>query len=237
MLSTNRNVIQEVQSLYSKGVQSQNSRLSNRHIYSKLIRTRSQVLSQEAKKKQALSQWTYQTLACIELIEVPYNECPCTLQSGCMVLRTKYPIPSIIYNADCPIIQSVTGLEGRISFKETTFKDRKYSKGNKYTSNRPEFFIRDFEGKDYIYITVTLRLETITLTAIFDNPIFVYLFPAMCGSIDYSCLNYLDFEFHCDRDLMNSIIALTAEELIGDFSKRQQDITNNSIDDAIQDKG
>src|ERR1700688_1326927 len=111
---TIRTVIQRVHALYSKGVQSRSSRLSNRNVYYKLISTRSTLHTNEKKKRQKISQWTYQTLSCIELQEVPMNECPCTLQSGCMILRSKYPIPSIMTEFDKHIIQSVTGLEGKL---------------------------------------------------------------------------------------------------------------------------
>ena len=62
-------IIQRVQSLYSKGCQSDDSRLSPRHIYSKLVSLRSKYISQQAKKKQKINQWNFQTLPCVELID------------------------------------------------------------------------------------------------------------------------------------------------------------------------
>ena len=72
-------IVQRVQSLYSKGVHSDDSRLSARHIYNKLLTVRARLISQEAKKKQKISQWNYQTISCIELIKVPAHECPCSV--------------------------------------------------------------------------------------------------------------------------------------------------------------
>ena len=68
-------VINRVQSLYSRGVQSDDTRLEDRHIYSKLITARSKVLSQKANKKQMLSQWNYQTIPCIQMVEASKHEC------------------------------------------------------------------------------------------------------------------------------------------------------------------
>jgi hypothetical protein len=227
----NRVIIQKVQSLYSKGVQSQSSRLSSRHIYNKLITSRSKLITNEFKKKQKISQWTYQTISCIELIEVPVNECPCTLQTGCMILRSKYPIPSIMTGMDKHLIQSVTGLEGRMVLTEISFEDKKYAKGNKYTSTSPDYFFRGAGLSNYLYVTVTLRIPTVTFTALFDNPIDVYLFPSMCEDNTYECIDYLDFEFPMDNDQIDALVEMTATELIDRFIGVKQDISNNAIDD------
>jgi len=57
---TIKEIIQRVQSLYSKGVQSDDVRLEDRHIYNKMITVRSKLISQEAKKRQKINQWNYQ---------------------------------------------------------------------------------------------------------------------------------------------------------------------------------
>lgn len=229
-----RTAIQRVQSLYSKGVQSRSSRLSNRNIYYKLISVRSKVVTNEEKKKQKISSWTYQTLSCIELIEVPTNECPCTLQSGCMILRSKYPIPSLMTGMDRHLIQSVTGLEGKLVLTEINFEDKKYAKGNKFTSLSPDYFIRPLKGGNFLYVTVTTRIPTVNLTALFDDPIEAYLYPTSCGDNDFACVSYLDLEFPIDDDQMDALIELAAAELIDRFTSRRQDDSNNTIDDIVE---
>ena len=47
-----KEVIERIQSLYSKGVSSDESRLSDRHVYNKVLSVRMQLLSQQLKKKQ-----------------------------------------------------------------------------------------------------------------------------------------------------------------------------------------
>lgn len=229
--------IQRVQSLYSRGVQSQNTRLSNRHIYNKLRTTRSKIVKQEADKKQLVNQWTYQTLPCIEMISIPLNECPCTLQAGCMILRSKYPIPSFMTGMDKMLVQSVTGLEGELVLQETSFSEKKYNKGNRYTSSMPGWFIRNYKDKSYIYITVNLRLQSITLTALFDNPINAWIFPSLCSDNYYTCMSYLDMEFPIDNDMMDGIIELATNELISTFIQMKQDTTDNAIDDTARTSG
>lgn len=232
-----RLTIQRVQSLYSKGVQSRSSRLSNRNVYYKFISTRSTLHTNEKKKKQKISQWTYQTLPCIELESVPLNDCPTTLQSGMMILKSKHPIPSMLTDFDSHIIQSVTGLEGRMVLTEINYEDLKYQKGNKFTSKDPSYYFRTIGTKVYLYITVTTRIPCVSLVALFDDPLEAYLFPSLCDPNPYPCLNYLDFEFPIDDDQMNSLIQLTATELIDAFTSRKQDKSNDSIDDIANPDG
>lgn len=232
-----RKALQRIQSLYSRGVQSQNTRLSNRHIYNKLKTTRSRVVTQEKNKKQIISQFTYQTLGCVQLTEVPQNECPCTIPTGCMILRTMYPLPSLMTGMDKQLIQSVTGLEGRLILSETNYSNKKHNAGNRFTKNDPNYFIREYQGNNYLYITVNLRLQAISITALFDDPIEAYLYPSLCGNDGYDCQNYLDYPFPIDNDLMDGVIQLAATELIQLFGQQKQDLRNDSIDGTADTQG
>ena len=69
-------IVTRIQSLYSKGVASDDSRLSNRLIYNKMLTVRSRLVVEQAKKKQRISRWNYQTISCIELIEVSTADLP-----------------------------------------------------------------------------------------------------------------------------------------------------------------
>lgn len=62
-----KEVIQRIQALYSKGVKSDDSRLSSRHIYSKLKSTRGRLLYEKVNKRQFIASINYQVLACVEL--------------------------------------------------------------------------------------------------------------------------------------------------------------------------
>ena len=48
-------IIQRIQSLYSKGSQSDDTRLTPRHIYNKMLTVRSKLISEGAKKKQKVN--------------------------------------------------------------------------------------------------------------------------------------------------------------------------------------
>lgn len=229
-----REIIQRIQSLYSKGVQSDDTRLSKRHIYNKLISVRSRLIYQKVNKKQKLSQWAYQTLPCVELIKAPIQECHC-ITKDCKVLRTKYKLPKPISSISKDIIQSVATLDGSKIFNETTFETEKYNNGNKYTGKNPSYYIRN----EYLYLTNIKTLEVITITGLFDNPSEVEEYPSYCTDdikdcLECNCKSIMDKDFPIDSDLIEPMIELSLKELIEIFNNNREDQTNDTRDNLIQ---
>ena len=223
-----REIVYRVQSAYQKGVPSSSTRLRNRHIYSKIKTARSRVISQEKKKGQAISQFSYQTIPCIEMVEVPIHECPCIPPLGYCILRSKYKIPKTLTGADSDLIQSVTSLDGNIRYDPTTWQDVKYIKGNKYTGTDPNYFIRN----DYLYLTTKKYPVVITITGIFDDPVEASDYPSYCGD-ESNCTPYMDREFPVEGDLVDAILELSFPELISIFNSNREDVTNNNTDNII----
>ncbi len=223
-----KEIIQRIQSLYSKGVQSDDTNLSDRHIYNKMVTVRSKLISQEAKKKQKINQWSYQTLECVELIKASIHECPCLPPIGCSILRTKHPIPKPLTNLNSHLIQSVTTIDGQIIFSEISWTEKKYKQSNKYTGNKPDYFIKN----DYLYVTVRSGIKVITITGLFDNPLEAEKFPSLCKDcVDcQDCISPLDMEFPIDNDMIDTLIDIAKVELIEQFSQMVGDITNNTSD-------
>lgn len=218
---------QRIQSLYSKGIQSDDSRLSSRHIYNKLLSVRSRLLFQKANKKQKLNQWNFQTLPCVELIKAPIHECPCLPPVGCEILKSKFKLPNPITNLTHHLLQNVSSVDGSVIYSEIGFNEYKYKKGNKYTANKPDFFIRD----GYLYLTYKTGPKIITVTGLFEDPLEVESFPSACDLDCNTCESILDKEFPIDNDLIDILIEMTIQELIIIFTQNNQDRTNNSSDD------
>ena len=120
--------IARVQSLYSKGVESDDSRLRPRHIYNKLVSMRSKLMFQKANKRQPFSRWSYVVLACVEVVEAPQTECPCLPDLGCLFYRSKYPIPEPIHGLYGPLIKPISTLDGSQHFSLVQWESAKYSK-------------------------------------------------------------------------------------------------------------
>lgn len=222
-----REAIQRVLSAYGKGVQSRDTRLSKRHVYSKLVSARERVLAQEYKKNQKVSQWSYQTLPCVEMVSIPIIECPCVPPLGRFTLRSKYLIPAIITGMDDHAIQSVMSLDGETKYDETQWESKKNKKGAKYTSKATDWYIKN----SYLYLTATRKPEKVVFTAIASNPMDFHLFKTCCEDSE-PCFNILDKSFHIEGDSFEAVIELAVAELIALFAKMPEDKTSNTSDDA-----
>jgi hypothetical protein len=222
-------IIQRVQSLYSKGVQSDDTRLSPIHIYSKVVTVRSRLLIQEAKKKSKINAWNYQTIPCVEMIPAPKHECPC-LEEGCKVMRSKYKIPKPLSDLNNHLISSVTSIDGYNIYSETSWGSLKYVSGNKYSKSIYKYFIRN----EYLYILDKFAPKVISVTGLFEDPLLVKIFPSVCDEHDCEdcneCVDFNKVEFPMDADLIEPLIMMAHEELVGHFSKSVEDVTNNSRD-------
>ena len=224
-------IIQRIQSLYSRGVESDDTRLMQRHIYNKLLTTRARLISEQAKKKQRVSQWNYQAISCIELIKVPAHECPCLPPIGCDMLRSKYKLPKPLSGLSGSLIQTVTTIDRSKKLNEVSINAVKSLTGNKYTSKNINYFIE--EG--FLYITTPSKIEFVRLIGLFEDPIKAKQFENFCkeNCIDCTdCIDYQEEEFPIDNDMIDTLIELTAQELVILFGQSVQDETNDSSDNA-----
>lgn len=233
-MSTVGEVIQRVQSIYSKGVQSDDSRLTPMHIYSKALTVRSKLVIQRQNKNRKVSQWLYQTLDCVELIVASINECPCLPPAGCKTYRSKYKIPKPLHGKMGDLIQSVTSLDGSIVYDRTSLKNKKYKKGNKYTAVKPEYYIHN----DYLFITDKVGPKVITLVGLFDKPEEADSFQNYCENTEdcvdcQDCTSILDKEFLIEEDLIDTLIQMCFEELVILFNQNKEDITNDTKDSNL----
>jgi len=234
---TNGEIIQRVQSMYSKGVESDDSRLRPRHIYNKLLTVAAKLYQQQKNKKQLINQWSYQLLPCVEVKEVPIHECPCVPTLGCTIFRTKHKIPAPISGYSKHFIQSVTSLDGQMQFGETSWKGYKYKQGAKYTSKKPDYFIRD----NYLYISSPTKVKIITIEGLFGNAEKVLNFPNYCNeqpdncgtipTVIDSCISMFDIKFPIEESMIDDLIQLALQELSVGFNQiGREDQTNNAKD-------
>ncbi len=228
-----KELIQRVQALYSKGVPSDDSRLSSRHIYSVLKTNRAKLLIQKSNKKQFINSTNYTVLPCVELIQVENNECDCLDFHGCKILRTKEKLPLPLAGLSANLIKSITSIDGSIVFKETSFEKKKYVKGNKYAKNKYRYYIRD----NYLYATVDTGIRYLSVEYLVDDPIEASNFKNACEENCedcQDCTSYLDRDFPIEGGLVDSLVKLSTEELINVFNTQKEDLTNNTKDNINQ---
>ena len=195
-------IIQRVQSLYSKGVQSDDSKLSSRHIYNKILSVRSRLIVQSSKQRQKLSQWYYVTLPCVELTPAQKYECPCLPAIGCTILKSKHALPKPLVNLSQHLIKSVTSLDGQVVYSTSTFEDQKYKKGRKYTSGQPDYWIRD----GYLFTEHRKGPKVVSIEILPQDPAEALAYPSFCGVSETSCISPLDLEFAMDNDKIDTLI-------------------------------
>lgn len=226
-MNTIGEAIQRVQSMYSRGVQSKDSRLTSRHIYSAILSARSTLLSQMSAKGQKIGNWAYQLLPCVELVKAQVHECPCIPAVGCSILRTREKIPKPITDLEKHMIKFVSDVYGDMRFDEDSFENTKYSVGNKYTANKPSYFPHN----GYLFITVRKELKAITISMLANDPIEVYAFPSICDECP-PCLDYMALEFPIDGDMLVPLTQLANQELIIMLKQMGEDRNANAADDT-----
>ena len=224
-----REIIQRIQTLYSKGASSDDSRLSNRFIYNKMLTVRSMLISNEAKKKQRISQWNYQTIPCIELVEVPKHECPCIPPQGCTILKSKYRLPEPLSGLAGTLVQGVYDIEGNIKIDEQNLNSIRFNKGNKYSKNSKKYFIE----AGYLYLVTPDNMKLVKMVGLFEDPIAAKLFEGFCDSCTTcsKCMDYLEEEFPLDNDMIDAMTQIIIQEVFEIFVQNYEDKRNDTKDD------
>lgn len=208
-------IIQRVQSKFSSGVQDDSVWLSNRYVYNILLSARNTLFEQSANKKQYISDWNFQTLPCVEMIEVPLVDCPGMPKLPYTILRTKHELPRVVSNLSGDMMGNIFAVDGLTKIDKGNFSTAKYRDGNKYTSNRPVFFIRNKYG----WIQGTKIPAVLIGPALFEDPIEAMMFPSFCEENVPSCTSYLDLEFPADSDMARVLVGMVTDEIIAGFSQ------------------
>lgn len=230
-------LIYRIKHLYSRGVPTDDSRLTNRHIYSKLVTSRSRLLSIELNKRRKISKWNFKTLPCVELIEVDPHQCDCLPYDGCQVLRSKYKLPKPISSYSRHYITKVSSIDGSLMYYEKEPHLLKYVKSSKYNKDRAYYYIQD----QYLYTTYTNGPQVISIEGVFEDPNEADKFISMCQSEDSTqddsgsaCQSALDKEFDIEADMVDAVIELAVRELVAQFGQMPEDRDNNSSDVRIK---
>jgi len=218
--------IQSIQSMYSKGVQSKDSRLTSRQIYFELVNARSTIIRQKSSKGQFIGEWSYQTISGVELIKSTQDELDCIIDNECVVLRTKFPLPKIIPDISKDLIKSVT--DGSERFEIQEYQNIRYNRGNRFTSKKSKFILKNGYG----YLTIKRLLKSINIEAMFEDPIDVYMFPTICDDCeDCKCKDVVEIEFPIDRPTLDTIVGMAYNSLLANFLQMSDDKKDNASDD------
>lgn len=229
---TNRELIQRILSLYSKGVQTSDVRLTRRHIYHKILTTRNLLIVQQANKKQRIGLEAYQPLKCITMEKASLTDCTCIpnfLLENFKIYRSEKKIPNILKSINGLLISDITTVTGNERLDLVNYASLKYYKSRKYGLKKPFVFFYD----DYLYM-INGAYNVLHMVAIFAEPLKVFEFED-CGCEDVTdCQNYLDKVFPIPNAMEESLLAMSRDELLIMFQHGKIDRSNNSQDNSNQ---
>lgn len=215
-------ILSRVRALYNKGTASDDSRLSDRHIYAKLCSARSMLIKREINQKRQVSDWIVQSIPCLELVTALPNECPCAPTPGCKILRSKNPIPKPVQSAIGPELEAVTTQNGDKIYSKSDWVRRKYKSGAKYTSGIADYFIKD----NYLFIDESTMLQYISISGVFEDP----LEAVYADGCQDPCVYPHNEEFPIDEHLTDAVIQMATQELVQVFKSVPADDVNDSAD-------
>lgn len=223
-----RDLIQRVTTLYSKGAENDDTRLSDKYVYSKLLSSRSRILEQKLNKRQHVNEFNYQTLK-IEMEQVNPVDCVGYELPGCNISQSVNDLPETlnsIYNQGIKSVSTLDGvLTGSIEYSRKTFEETKYSKGNKYTNK---------SGNSYHTLGRKIRVVSektpryLLVRGLFADPIAV---AEANGDICSTCGDIRDLDFAIDPAEVEALITLTIQECVVSFSQVVEDRRNDTSDD------
>ena len=218
-------IISRVKAIYNKGIETDDSRLSDRLVYDKLKSTRSLLIKREIDKKRQVSDWIVQTIPCFELVTALPNDCTsCSVPpAGCKILKSKNKLPKPIQSVLGPELESVTTMDGNKIFSKTNWVKKRYKSGDKYTSEVEDYFIKD----GHLFITTNSLLKYIAISGVFEDP----LAPIGLDACGETCINPLEQEFYLDGHLTDAVVEMTVQQLVGVMKSMPEDAINNAVED------
>lgn len=182
--------------------------LSPRFVYEVSNAYRAKLIHEKIRKRQQLSSFLQQTIACIPLEKVSQNHCPCEPTEPCMFLKTKYPIPVPVK------LTTVSTANGK---KEYTYVDWnkfqfKLNSSRQWKHDFAYYTMKSVEEGTYIYIYVNKKerfKKHVSVTGVFYNQLEVQKFPH-CNGITPRCKSSLEYRFVYDPDHIAALIEMAA---------------------------
>jgi len=218
-----------IQSAYSRGVKSDDSRLSPRHIYSITSSIRATLITNQIKKRQIVSDWNYIVANCIKMIPVNSITCKAFSKLGCTIYRSEKKIPRVLTDLDKHLIEWVMKVDNSYVIGEVKRQEFLYNKGNKYTKGKLKYTIEN----GYLFINCSTAPGYISMKFIPSDPIEAQSYINKCSEGDV-CIPYCEMDFLLDREYLDALIKMSITEVFDLFYKMREDKTNDTSDSLKQ---
>ena len=178
----------------------------------------------------------FNTLPCLEMIEVPISDC-CAYVDPCTVSRSRYKLPRITEGNYQYLIQGVysinaMGGQGE-KFKEITINRYLNLLGLPIIKKQTYYWIAN---GGYLYLS-NPNLKSVRISAFFEEDIPNDIAYPECGcgtgpevTDEEYCKNPLDKEYACPGYLEKQVLELTSQKLLSTYFSIKTDMTDNGID-------
>lgn len=229
--TTVENILSQIQTEYSKGINSDSSQLSYRYIYSKTLGIRARLISQKSKNKQSISDSSYSIFPCLQIVQVKPSDCPFLPPIGCTVARSKYKLPKIISDYNSELVKhvgSIAPVDGSfIEFTRVDKKNLRYQKGSKFASSMHRYYIHD----DYLFLISKNIPSYVELVAVTYDPFEAEKFNIITCDIE-DCITPYEIDFKIDWELVNPLTVMVAETILTLFgSNSRNDRNEDNVDE------
>lgn len=214
---------------------SSDSLVTDRLILSEIKNTARLLVKRETNLRKLWATDTiFETIPCLEMIEVPVSEC-CDYVDECKIARTKYKLPRISEGNYQYLIQgvySINALSGKANkLKEITI--------NRYINllKLPIIKKEDYYliVNDYLYVTNPF-IKAIRIAGSFEQDIpNEVMFPEDCPcgnnySLEEICKNPLDKNVPLPGYLEKQCLEMVSQSLLRTYFNVKTDMTSNNID-------
>ncbi len=219
-----RKLIVDIRNIASSGPTSQDFRISDRQIYHWITECRAILISQAMSKRENAQDIWQQTIPKIELELVDKSRAT-DLETDCKVLKSTLPIPGTIDGTESYF--SVTGVDDTQIASANLFSG-KYKKFNKFTGNKPNWYIRD----SYLFIENTSdnMLTYVSASGIFEDPEDLNAFK----TADDEVLWDWDSDYPITAKLANTITDIVVKTKVFPLVQSVQDDQNNAKDNSAR---
>lgn len=200
---TNKDAIYQYKHLSDQGQLSSSNGWSDVWVYNELLKYRARLIKQKHEQRIPISDYTYQSTPCLELIEVPRSECICDIEDDCTLLRTRYPVPKTIIPFKA-IVNTANNKEYTIvDVSKVRFRSQTRFKG---ITQKAFAYINDTGTGNHIYLVTNNPLHNrIVGIGAFENPLEVQTYPDCEGKIPFPCREFYDYEFKVDESMYTTI--------------------------------
>ena len=193
-------------------------RITLKYIYTLLQKHTAALIKQESDKNVLVKSDTiWQSLNCIELIEVPTTDECCKYTSKCKIYRTKDKLPEMYEDSWGVIFRSINSID--MSKDITVIKMSQWLRKLENANFKYDKTFYVFYRNGYLYFP-NIKWKLITITGYFKEDITKY---NTCEEDVNKCLPIPEQEWRVPQYLQSRVIDFTIRELLQTFAQANPD--------------